>query len=346
MLTITESAVSTAGTTLSTIGLGDEYRYHIVVRNTGGAPATGAIVRTTLSTNHRLVATPAGCTASGLALTCALASVPSGGSVTIDVRVRAGFGCTVLGTSGNDTLTGTTASDIICGGGGSDTITGNGGTDTVYGYGNRVGGLLTLTSVSNQASLAWNAVTTTTATVLVSVAGTDGNDTITTGSGVDTILGEEGGDIITAGAGADTVNGGAGPDDVYGAAGNDRLFGDAGNDVIYGQGDDDLVGGGDDNDYGDGGPGNDTVSGNYGRDTMVGGIGNDIVDGGPANGTAAADPDNHYNRLYGNGGTDSCSHGPGTGVNDTDFRHSSCEPAGTANPRANFPSRRDRGPAI
>jgi Ca2+-binding RTX toxin-like protein len=96
-------------------------------------------------------------------------------------------------------------------------------------------------------------------------------------------------------------------------------------DVIYGQdGADDIVGG-DDHDYISGGAGDDTLDGGLGRDYLSGDAGTDRIDGGTARGSPTQQPRDHWNRLYGGGGLDTCLPGPGRGSKNTDYRDSTCE---------------------
>ena len=85
-----------------------------------------------------------------------------------------GLACTIVGTSGDNTLNGTTGADVICGLGGNDTIIADAGADTV--------------------------------------CGGAGTDTIFGDAGTDTLFGENGFDSINGGPGADTINGGADSD--------------------------------------------------------------------------------------------------------------------------------------
>ena len=91
------------------------------------------------------------------------------------------------------------------------------------------------------------------------MAGTDGNDSITgtnlrdvivTFGGRDTVNGLQGNDLVCGGGAGDTLNGGDGNDDLFGGAGPDRLVG--------GNGNDELIGGG----------GNDSCSGGPGMDVL------------------------------------------------------------------------------
>lgn len=114
----------------------------------------------------------------------------------------------------------------------------------------------------------------------ITIAGEDGNDVITSGSGNDLLIGGRLG--TGAGTGNDTIFGGDGNDLIYGdsragdgsstGSGNDILYGGAGNDTIFG------------------GDGHDTIYGGPGDDFAYGGAGDDtIYDSGSANGYMSAD---------------------------------------------------------
>jgi Ca2+-binding RTX toxin-like protein len=91
------------------------------------------------------------------------------------------------------------------------------------------------------------------------VLGSEGTDSITTGSGIDVIDGRGGNDTIASGDGADVVQGGLGNDSISGDGGNDSLVGGAGADLLFG------------------GSGKDTLTGNAGNDTLNGGTGSDML---------------------------------------------------------------------
>jgi Ca2+-binding RTX toxin-like protein len=237
--------------------------------------------------------------------------------------------CTVLGTTGNDTLNGNAGNDVICGLGGDDTINGNAGNDTI-------------------------------------LAG-DGGDTIRGGAGNDIIRGQAGNDVITGEAGNDVIDGGAGSDEaswagapggvtvdltantatgwgtdtlanmerargsnfndtirgnglanmLWGAGGNDTLTGRSANDHLEGQAGDDTVRGEAGSDTALGGDGNDRVDGGAGVDLVKGDAGNDLVAGGAGNDnspdgtTAGVHGGTGTNNLNGGLGTDYCSRGTG-----------------------------------
>ena len=247
-------------------------------------------------------------------------SVGLGGSAAaqvIDEPPPLGALCSIIGTSGDDTLVGTPGDDVICGLDGNDTIDGRGGNDYL------VGG--------------------------------DGDDSLIGGDGTDRLSGGAGTDVLTGGAGADVMSGGAGGDavsyillevavdvdlalvsgneagldysDGNGAPGeNDRishdiervvgseagdtirgsgrpgetLEGRGGSDTIDGRGSNDVIAGGADVDHIDGGAGN---------DILVGGAGNDVVDGGDGVDTIVADAGADGADVYtGGAGTDQISY--------------------------------------
>jgi len=93
--------------------------------------------------------------------------------------------CTVLGTSGADTLVGTSGADLLCGLGGSDTMQGAGGNDVVFGgAGKDV------------------------------VRGGAGDDVVNGGTQVDSIFGGDDNDQLNGrdGAPGDSLSGGTGTD--------------------------------------------------------------------------------------------------------------------------------------
>src|SRR6266516_3362812 len=99
-------------------------------------------------------------------------------AATVATSVANTFGCTIIGTAGNDTLTGSDGDDVICGLGGNDTINAGMGNDTL--------------------------------------TGGNGNDTLTGGNGNDTLTGGNGNDTLTGGRGADVLAGERGDDTLDG----------------------------------------------------------------------------------------------------------------------------------
>lgn len=138
--------------------------------------------------------------------------------------------------------------------------------------------------------------------IIPSISGTSGDDTLNGTSGAEIILGLEGND---------TINGSGGNDEIFGGDGNDTLNGGDGNDILYGGLGNDLLTGGNNTDTASyefaanavtvnlltgsaTGEGNDTLAtvenitgsayndaliGNNSVNTIIAGDGNDIIDG-------------------------------------------------------------------
>ncbi|HVQ09729.1 MAG TPA: calcium-binding protein, partial [Allosphingosinicella sp.] len=102
------------------------------------------------------------------------------------------------------------------------------------------------------------------------------------GTVVGTVYGLAGDDTILMGAGNNNVDGGYGADHVEGGAGNDGLTGGGGDDWLDGGADNDSLTGGDGNDRLFGGDGDDSLSGGVGADIVAisGGGATIAVDGG------------------------------------------------------------------
>jgi hypothetical protein len=146
---------------------------------------------------------------------------------------------------------------------------------------------------------------------IVTIFGTNGNDTLqgTPGDDVihgfdgnDTIYGNGGDDLICGGKGNDNLYGSAGKDKLYGSDGHDKLYGDEGADILYGNDGIDQLQGGDGNDILRGGDGDDKLDGGDGHDDLYGQGGNDYIVGGQGS-----------DELYGQSGNDELS---GSGGND------------------------------
>ena len=349
---VSVAGVTAAGIPLASTGLGDDFSYRVTLTNNGAATAQDLRVEVPLSGDVTLRgALPTGCTSpdDDGPVTCTRATLGVDATVTIDVPVEATFDCDVWGDSANNSLNGTTNGETICGGGGNDTIQGRGGNDVVFGYGPRSIGGGTL-SVRTAAGLTYgpgDLSGTSAADAIVTIAGTDGADNITTATGNDLINGEEGNDFIVAGGGTDTISGGddddeiqtgsgggdvdAGPgndtvtggsgvDIVQGGPGNDRLLGDSDNDRLDGDAGNDALDGGMGNDRLSGGDDNDTLYGQSGDDDLFGNDGDDLADGG--NGNDALYGQSGNDALYGQSGDDNLLGGDGNdfadGGNGTD----------------------------
>jgi Ca2+-binding RTX toxin-like protein len=257
-----------------------------------------------------------------------------------------GFGVTVRGTAGSETLTGTGFRDVIRGYGGDDTLKGLGGNDVICGDD---GDDLLLGGPGDDV-----------------LYGGDGNDKVRAAAGDDLLDGGPGSDRLLPEAGKDLVNGGGGSDivdylaaegpvsvnlaagtatytpvgespwsqtlvgveKVDGSSFADTLVGDGkrnllrgkqGADVIRGGDDDDTLVGGTGADTIHGGDGNDLVKGQAdddrlfgeaGNDRVVGGHGDDELSGGPGNDVLRGGLRSHrgtfVNHLDGGTGTDDC----------------------------------------
>jgi uncharacterized repeat protein (TIGR01451 family) len=225
------------------VSVGSEFAYMLTISNAGPDAASGVEVVDTLPNEVDFVsASPSQgtCALQGAKrVNCALGSVASGGSATVQLRVRAvrdgqatnsasvsgtpadsnqannedserttiqqpGAGATCAGQAA--TVVGTAGADSLTGTGKRDVIAGLGGNDQI--------------------------------------AGLDGRDIVCGGGGNDMIRSQGGADLVRAGAGDDRARGGAGDDALAGNAGNDSLGGGAGDDALRGGvGTDRCVGG-------------------------------------------------------------------------------------------------------
>ena len=113
-------------------------------------------------------------------------------------------------------------------------------------------------------------------------------------------------DTVTANA---TINAGLGNDRVKGGGGNDTIFGDKGNDRLRGGAGNDIISGGVGNDWAWGDDGDDTVHGDVGNDHVLGGLGNDLVYGDA--GQDAVDGNEGDDTLWGGLGHDQLHGGAG-----------------------------------
>ncbi len=95
-----------------------------------------------------------------------------------------------------------------------------------------------------------------------------------------TIAGTDGPDTLVGTPGADVIAGFGGNDEISGASGNDLICGGSGKDVTRGNDGNDTVKGGGADDKLRGGPGNDTLKGGAGDDNLRGGTGKDVCNGG------------------------------------------------------------------
>ena len=161
---------------------------------------------------------------------------------------------TVIGGSGNDTLSGNTLDDVIMGGSGADRLTGGSGNDHIYG---------------NMASTVQGSA--------------DGGDNISTGGGNDYVNGNAGDDIIRADSGDSRLFGGQGNDSIVAGSGSNHINGNSGNDTITAGSGNDVIFGGQGDDHIQLGSGNTVVSGDLGNDHIVFGTGYVLATGGSGN---------------------------------------------------------------
>jgi Ca2+-binding RTX toxin-like protein len=181
-------------------------------------------------------------------------------------KLRFPQGCTITGTSGNDTLVGTAGADTICGFAGDDVIAGRRGDDELHGdegndvlIGSRGDDALDGGWGQDRADYSADAtggVDVNLATGLVTAPGL-GTDTIGKHAGVstverargspfaDTLVGDGQDNALDGGDGNDTIAAASGADILIGAGGADDLSGGRGDDRLGpGSGDDPTVSGG------------------------------------------------------------------------------------------------------
>jgi Ca2+-binding RTX toxin-like protein len=158
---------------------------------------------------------------------------------------------------------------------------------------------------------------TTVQALVISLANSTGNNTISIGAGapVALVIGGSGNDtIIASNTARDTLEGGAGNDSIHAGGAKELLQGNSGNDtLIAGTGNDTLVGGnGADSLYG--GPGADLLQGGAGPDTIVTGGGNNTLSGGAGHDSILGGSGS--NLLDGGIGTDTIVGGSGDTITD------------------------------
>jgi uncharacterized repeat protein (TIGR01451 family) len=232
------------------VSVGSEFTYTLTVANAGPDGATGVEVVDTLPNEVDFVsATPSQgtCDLQGSKrVNCALGSLGSSASATVQIRVRAtrdGQASNTASVSGtpadsnaanNEDTEQTTIQQpapVTCAGRTAD-IVGTPGPDVITG----------------------------TAKAEV-IAGLGGNDQIT---------GLDSDDVICGGGGVDTIDAGVGTDVVKGGPQDDRIRGAGGGDILQGNGGDDNIRGGEGDDEIKGGNGEDRCGGGAGADTRRG----------------------------------------------------------------------------
>jgi Ca2+-binding RTX toxin-like protein len=247
----------------------------------------------------------------------------------VDLSTGVGDRVTVIGSAGADAITlgasglnvnGDADVDVTLANVELGTITGSDGGDTLSGAGDVVTGGPT--------------------SLLLTMSGDSGDDTIAGGQGDDTITGGTGSNVLSGGDGDDTLTGGQGDDTLAGGMGGDTLTGGLGNDV-FDEGDslsgtDTMAGGGgndyltyagrsagvtvtmdgvfDDGEAGEsdnvgadiedavGGLGDNVLVGSTAGNDLTGGPGNDVIDGGSGDDTLSGGLGN--DRQTGGAGND------------------------------------------
>ncbi|MCX4776633.1 calcium-binding protein [Streptomyces sp. NBC_01264] len=229
--------LSVTHTGTPTVSIGDQASYTVRVSSaaTSTVTATGVTLTDSLSgaggTLLSAVPSQGTCTTTATGANCALGSLAPGASATVTVTaepratgtltnsasvtastqdpnaannsagastsVNNSRGCTIIGTSGTDTLNGGYSNDVICGLSGNDTVSASYGNDTVHG------------GPGND-----------------NIDGGFGDDTLNGGPGNDVLTGYYGNDRLTTtdGVGAnDTANGGMGTDTCTTDPGDTRI---------------------------------------------------------------------------------------------------------------------------
>lgn len=218
--------------------------------------------------------------------------------------------CTIQGTSSTEFLIGTPKGDVICTGGGDDVVNALEGDDVVI---VQVGGSVAIYGGRGDdfiiATLATKAMIKG-GTGASLIAGSPGNDEITTEEEIDIIASGSGDDIINSAGGIDFISGGSGNDTINGGVGENFLYGLEGDDIINSGGDDDFI---------SGGTGNDTINGGDGDNYLYGFDGNDLITCGEGSSNLYGDSGNDRlevlgsgrNKLFGDDGDDVLVSGTG-----------------------------------
>ena len=226
-----------------------ELTYTLTVANAGPDQANGVTVEDKLPNELDFVSAVASqgtCTTQGKTVTCALGTLESGASATVELKTLA----TKAGQISN-TATVTTTDTDSAPANNTDTET----TAVVAPGGGGGGGGAGATCAGKAAT----------------IVGTEG---------ADNLVGTEKNDVIVALGGDDTVQGLGGKDIVCGAAGNDSIKGKSGNDLLKGGSGNDQIRGGGGNDALRGAGGRDGLFGGAGADALFGGGGRDKCRGG------------------------------------------------------------------
>jgi Ca2+-binding RTX toxin-like protein len=146
----------------------------------------------------------------------------------------------------------------------------------------------------------------------LSFKGTQSSASIDAGAGADTVIVGAGlvGVYVLGGDGNDQLIGGEADDNLVGGAGKNTLVGNGGDDRLSGSGAPDNLRGGDGSDRLYGGVGDDVLDGGGGVDRLYGAAGNDLLIGGGSNDKLYGEDGN--DTLFGNAGDDLLNGGSGT----------------------------------
>ncbi len=202
----------------------------------------------TLSLNYR-----------GLAFTFNTTDVTSitvdgqGGDDTVTIDSTVSINSTVVGGTGNDSITTGGGDDSVDGGAGNDLIDAGLGDDAITG--------------GDGVDTASYATRTQNLTLAIGTAGNgQGSENDTIGADVENLIGGDGADTLTGSLANNSLSGGNGDDEIAGGEGNDTVDGGAGQDLLDGENGNDVI----INLDGE----RDTVRGSAGTDTAD----NDLVD--------------------------------------------------------------------
>jgi uncharacterized repeat protein (TIGR01451 family) len=230
---------------------GSEFVYTVNVSNAGPDAATGVEVVDPLPNEVDFISgTPSqgNCELQGSRrVNCSLGSLASGGSATVQIRVRA-----------------------VRDGQATNTVSVSGMPTDPNQANNEATQQTTIQEAGAPRSCAGRTATVIGTVGADTLSGTDKRDVIAALGGDDRITALEGRDIVCGGAGNDVLRAGGGGDLVRAGPGDDRVRGAGGDDVLAGNGGNDNLGGGPGDDALRGGNGTDRCAGGPGRDTRRG----------------------------------------------------------------------------
>jgi uncharacterized repeat protein (TIGR01451 family) len=231
------------------VDVGALLTYTLRAENRGPDTATGVIVTDKLPSGVDFVSVaPRNCRQKARKVTCNVATLASGATATVKIKVRPKKAGTITDTASVE-------SNV------ADPVTANNeDTETT-----------TVTSPPPPPGRP------TCAGRRVTILGTSGSDTIIGTAGHDVIAARRGDDVIKARDGRDVICLGPGIDRAAGDLKADTIKGGAGRDTLRGRRGDDTVRGGGGRDHLFGGRGADLLDGRRGFDSCVGGRGTDVL---------------------------------------------------------------------